>query len=376
MRILILHAAVGTGHTTAALALGDAFRRTQVDEVQVEDILDYGSRFFRAALTQSYLLVSGRTPQLWKVFYESSDLHDPDYVVAVNAFLARVERLPVRRLEQFVTSYAPDIIVCTHMLPMAVIGRLKRAGTLRQPLYCVVTDFMVHSLWIDDIVDGYFVASELTRDAMIARGVRPTLLHVTGIPVNPEIADPKAADAMRARHGLPTERPTIVLFGGGIEPQRVRLIVERLLESTTPGVLVVVAGRSEALTKSLAELADGPSMQLRRLGRINYVDDLVAAADLVITKSGGLIVSEVLARGTPMIVLDPIPGQEEWNADYVAGSGAGIQLRYPESVPPAALYLLAQPQRLAAMRGQAARVGRPRAALDVADYVLSRAAGR
>jgi processive 1,2-diacylglycerol beta-glucosyltransferase len=111
-------------------------------------------------------------------------------------------------------------------------------------------------------------------------------------------------------------------------------------------------------------------MRLRRLGMIDWVDDLVAASDLAITKSGGLIVSEILARGTPMIVIDPIPGQEEWNADYVAGSGAGVQLRQPESVPPATLSLLAHPERLALMRAQAARVGRPRAALDIAERVL------
>jgi processive 1,2-diacylglycerol beta-glucosyltransferase len=235
----------------------------------------------------------------------------------------------------------------------------------------VITDYMVHSLWISDIVDGYFLASDLTRDAMISRGVPPAVLRVTGIPVKLEIAEPKAADAMRARHKLPAEGPIITLFGGGIQPSRVRQIVARMLEATTPGLLVVAAGRSTSLAESIADLKDGPALKLRRLGMIDYVDDLVAASDLVITKSGGLIVSEVLGRGTPMIVIDPIPGQEEWNADFVAGSGAGIQLRQPESVPMAALSLVASPERLAATREQAARAGRPRAALDIAEHILS-----
>src|SRR4029453_5822048 len=161
------------------------------------------------------------------------------------------------------------------------------------------------------------------------------------------------------------------LFGSGVEPERVRRMVTMLLESQVPATLVVVAGRSAELTDALADLGDGPHVQLRVLGRIDYVDDLVAASDLVITKSGGLIVSEVLARGTPMVVIAPIPGQEEWNADFVAGSGAGIQLRNPESVPPAALFLLGQPERLAQMREQARRLGRPRAAPDIAERVLS-----
>jgi processive 1,2-diacylglycerol beta-glucosyltransferase len=148
-------------------------------------------------------------------------------------------------------------------------------------------------------------------------------------------------------------------------------VIERLLQTSAPGLLVVVAGRSAELTASIADLRDGPSMRLRSLGRIDYVDDLVAASDLVVTKSGGLIVSEVLARGAPMIVIDPIPGQEEWNADFVAGSGAGLQLRQPESVPLTVRSLLAHPERLAMMRQHAARVGRPRAALDIAERILA-----
>jgi processive 1,2-diacylglycerol beta-glucosyltransferase len=105
-------------------------------------------------------------------------------------------------------------------------------------------------------------------------------------------------------------------------------------------------------------------------GRIDFVDDLVAASDLVITKAGGLMVSEVLARGTPLLVIDPIPGQEEWNADYVVSAGAGVQLRMPEAVPYTTLNLLAQPGRLAAIRERSLTAGRPRAALDIAEIVL------
>src|SRR5437764_15344963 len=119
------------------------------------------------------------------MLYKSSDLDDPDAVAATNAVRARIERLPVRRLERFVTSYAPDAIVCTHMFPLTVFQRLKRQGALRQPLYCLVTDYMVHDMWIDDVVDGCFLASEPTREAMIVRGVAPAILHVTGIQVNP-----------------------------------------------------------------------------------------------------------------------------------------------------------------------------------------------
>ncbi|NJM05033.1 hypothetical protein HC891_00585 [Candidatus Gracilibacteria bacterium] len=112
-------------------------------------------------------------------------------------------------------------------------------------------------------------------------------------------------------------------------------------------------------------------MRLVKLGFISYVDDLVVASDIVITKPGGLITSEVLARGTPIIAIDPIPGQEEWNSDVICGTGAGLQIRMPELVPPAVHMLLENPQRLAEMRNYAQQVGHPRAAFAIADIVLA-----
>jgi processive 1,2-diacylglycerol beta-glucosyltransferase len=234
----------------------------------------------------------------------------------------------------------------------------------------VITDFVAHSAWMNSAIDRYFLASEPTRQELIVRGVPSSVLHVSGIPIKPEIAEPKPAAEMRARHHLPAGVPVITIFGGGLDPRRVRLMVARLLDIPADGVLIVVAGRSAAIEGAVSGMADGPRMGLRTLGFIPYVDDLVAASDLVITKSGGLIISEVLARGTPMIIVDPIPGQEEWNADFVVGMGAGLELRMPEMVPHAAMDLLAQPSRLALMREQAQRIGRPRAALEIADYVL------
>jgi processive 1,2-diacylglycerol beta-glucosyltransferase len=370
-RILIMHASVGSGHVSAARALAEAFERKQAGEVRVADIFDYGSQVFRETVTQSYIQLSGKAPLLWKMLYETTDAGDLDLLENMRHRLqGRFGRPLVSKFEHFVRAYAPDVLICTHFLPVMLLSDLKVEGEWNAPLYCVITDYMVHSQWLNRGVDGYFLASEITRAAMIARAAPPAILHVTGIPVKLEIADPKPAAEMRARLRLPSGPPLIALFGGGIEPRRVRRMVTLLLEGAAPATLVVVAGRSEELAGALADLSDGPNVQLRVLGMIDYVDDLVAASDLVITKSGGLIVSEVLARGAPMLIVDPIPGQEEWNADFVAGSGAGIQLRNPEAVPPAASGLLGQPERLAMMREQARRFGRPRAALDIAERVL------
>jgi processive 1,2-diacylglycerol beta-glucosyltransferase len=369
-RVLILHASVGSGHQRAAAALAAAFARKPDCEVRVEDTLDYGSRVFRRAYTQSYHELSERAPALWRLFYEGTNVSDPEWAEIANRLRSLVERLGGTRLARLVARFAPDAIICTHFLPVELLLRLKRRGRLPQPIYCVVTDVVAHCFWATPAIDGYFVASELTREQLIARGVAPAIIHVSGIPVDPAIAEPKPAAQTRTRHGFAAEQPLISLFGGGLDVERARLMVAGLLARDIAGTLVVVAGRNAALAEALAGLTDGLSLRLRTLGLISYVDDLVAASDLVISKAGGLIVSEVLARGAPLLLVDPIPGQEEWNADYVVTAGAGVQLRMVELVPLAVERLLAQPDRLAMLRRCAQAIGRPRAAREIAEFIL------
>jgi processive 1,2-diacylglycerol beta-glucosyltransferase len=368
--ILIVHASLGTGHISAATALSEAFQQVG-RTVVVVDVLDYAKPVLRAALNQYFKQTTQRTPQLYKLLYDQSDTTDAEEAFSGNRMLTMLERPFLSQFEQLVADLRPEAVISVHPVPGHILAHNKQIGLLPQPLYAVVTDYMAHSSWLVPGVDRYFVPSEFTRRGLLLRGVPDERIVVTGIPVNLEIAEPKEPAEMRARYDLPLDRPVITLFGGGIDIERVRLMVSQLLEGHTEGVLVVVAGRSEGLQEALADLGDGPSMALRLYGKIDHVDDIVAASDLVISKAGGLIVSEVLARGTPMVIIDPIPGQEEWNADVVAGAGAGIQLRMPETVPPAALYLLSQPERLALMCREARLIGRPRAALDVAGQVVA-----
>jgi processive 1,2-diacylglycerol beta-glucosyltransferase len=369
-RILILHASVGSGHQRAAAALAAAFTRKPASEVRVEDTLDYGNRAFRRAYTQSYLELSAHAPALWRLFYEGTNVRDPKWVELTNRLRSLVERPGGSHLARLVARFAPDVIVCTHFLPVELLLRLKRRGRLSQPIYCVVTDVVAHCFWATPAIDGYFVASQLTREQLIALGVAPAIIRVSGIPVDPAIAEPKTIAAMRLRHEFPIDQPLISLFGGGLDIERVRMMVAGLLARDMPGMLAVVAGRNTGLAAALADLTTGPTSRLRVLDFITYVDDLVAASDLVITKPGGLIVSEVLARGTPLLLIDPIPGQEEWNADYVVSANAGIQLRMVELVPCAVESLLAHPEQLALLRQCAQAIGRPRAALDIAEAIL------
>lgn len=371
-RVLILHASIGGGHKSAAQALEKTFALRGVTDVVVRDVLEFGGKVLERAVVGSYKVTSEKAPLLWKMFYESGDVSDPRWGEIKNLLRGQAQRpMFVLTLDRFVKKLKPDIIIGTHFMPLEILYPLKRKGEITAPMYEVITDYMVSSDWIQNGVDAYFVASEFTRAAMIARQVDPTRIHVTGIPVKPELALPKTREEARARVGLTSEH-VITLLGGGIPANRVRHVAQELLQTDLRGTLVVVAGRNEELQNEIAALKNGATLRLLKLGFIDYVDDLIAASDVVITKAGGLTVSEILARGTPMLVIDPIPGQEEWNADFVAGSGAGIQLRIIETAPAATVAVLNDAARLRDMRKRAKRVGKPRAAFEIVDTVLEK----
>ncbi|MCB0162808.1 MAG: UDP-N-acetylglucosamine--LPS N-acetylglucosamine transferase [Anaerolineae bacterium] len=368
-KIFILYTSAGTGHVSAAKAVGEALAQHPDVEVRVEDLFNHINETARKTIVSGYNEISTNAQSLYTMFHSRLYKENTEDALKMNQMFTTLGRPFVQRFEKFVADSAPDLIINTMQYPLHLLKNYAEQSNT--PEYAVITDISVQTTWLRDNMTGYFVASNLTRDVLLARGVDPEIIHVTGIPVKLELAEAKPMAEMRRRHDLPLDKPVITIFGGGIATDRIHNMVNRLVKADQPGLLTVVAGRNKDLLDALADITAGPHMDFRPLGYINYVDDLVAASDLVITKPGGLMTSEILARGTPTIIIDPIPGQEEWNADFVSGSGAGIQIRMPELVPPAAIALLAQPERLDAMRAQAQLVGKPRAAFDVADQVLA-----
>ena len=368
-RIIVLYVSAGTGHISAAKAVGAALEKYPDVEVKVDDLFNHINDVARKTMVTGYNEISTNARALYTMLHSSLYKEDTEKALKSNQRFTTLGRPFVHRFEKSVAEFKPDAIINTMQFPFHLLQYY--AAETNTPEYACITDVSVQTSWLRENVTGYFAASNLTRDVLLARGVDPDIIHVTGIPVKLEIAEPKTPAEARQRHDLPLDKPIITIFGGGVATERIRYMVEALLKADQPGLLTVVAGRNTELVEALNDLKSGPKMDFRLLDYIDYVDDLVVASDLVVTKPGGLITSEVLARNTPLVVTDPVEGQEEWNGDFVCGSGAGIQLRIPELVPPAVVALLAQPERLDKMRAQSKLVGKPRAAFDVAEIVVN-----
>lgn len=214
-RVLILHASVGTGHKRAAEALAAAFSRRQPGEVRVEDVLDHTSRLFRLAYARSYLELTDRAPLVWGYFYTQTNA-DPNLAEITNNIRKLVEGIGTNGLKEVLRAFQPEVIICTHFLPMELLVSYKRSARLTEPIYCVITDYAAHTFWTYTEIDGYFVGDEQTRAQLIERGVSPQQIVVSGIPIDPAFAQPNDCREARQRRELPLDGTVITLFGGGV----------------------------------------------------------------------------------------------------------------------------------------------------------------
>ncbi|MBA3946779.1 MAG: galactosyldiacylglycerol synthase [Herpetosiphonaceae bacterium] len=367
-RILLLHASVGMGHHRAAVGIARALKQVPGITVEVEDTLDHARELFRTAYAGSYLRIADQTPQLWSEIYARTDRRFP-LLGLVNAIRMVTTMIGVRGLAALLQRTQPDAIICTHFLPLEVLGPLRHIGQA-PPLYGVLTDYRAHHFWACQGVDGYFVPTVETREQLVTAGLPEATVHVTGIPIDPAIAVPLDQKSARQSLALAPDEPVVLINGSGLAPARVKEIVVELLSRQMPGTLVVATGRNHQLTALLADMVGTTATELRVLGPQPSLDPLIAASDVVMGKAGGLTVSEVLARGVPLIVLTPVPGQEAWNARHVVEAGAGVCESQTPEVAEVVVQILQDQSRRQRMARAAKAAGQPAAAAAIAGYVL------
>lgn len=370
-RLLLLSVSAGAGHGRAA----EALRATAAEQFGAEalhlDVMDYVPSAFRRLYTDFYLRLVEKYPALWAQLYRITDETPPD---ALGARLRRaIERLNTRSLHGAIAEFAPDAIVCTHFLPAELLARAQGLGRLPVPVFVQVTDFDLHALWVVPDLAGYFAASDEVAERMRARGLPAGRVHVSGIPIMPAFAAALPRAVCAAEAGLDAQRPVLLLMGGGAGVGALDEAAAGLLDLAPDFQLVALAGRNEALLARLQALAARHPGRLFPQGFTRTIERLMACADLAIGKPGGLTTAECLALGLPLIVFAPIPGQEERNCDYLLENGAGLKAVDACALQYRVRVLLQSPQRLAALRAAAARLGRPQAARAVLDVVLGAA---
>lgn len=381
-RILILTASVGAGHIRAAEAVELAINQLAPNAyVKNVDLMSCATAAFRRVYAKSYLDLVSKAPHLLGFFYDLTD-KAPSPKSARDRFRLLIERANLTKLNPILHDRAGwDIVLNTHFLPAEIIARLRRKrGWPRNPLtgrevpqWTIVTDFDAHGLWVNDPTDRYFVATEEAALSLGRWGVARDTVTITGIPIHPVFAEEKSRGECRRKHVLPADRPVVLLLAGGFGVGPIEQLFEAALRVTRPIHLAVVCGKNEDLKKKLARVKVPAPHSATIIGFTRDMDELMAAADLVVSKPGGLTTSEILARGAAMAIVNPIPGQESRNSDYLLESGAAIKMNSAAVLPHKLSMLLDDKAgaRLSQLRANAKSLGHPRAAFDIAESTLS-----
>jgi len=370
-RILILSASAGAGHIRAAQAIEKAIVQMRVaQEVRHLDTLDYTNKIFRHLYSKAYLDMVNSAPDVLGWLYDYLD--QPWKNERRRLALDRLNTRPfVKLLEQ----YRPDITICTHFLPAEIISWLKAKKRLSSRQAIVVTDFDIHAMWLCHHYEQYFVALDETRIHLEKIGIPPEKITVSGIPIDPVFAKKKDKTLMRKKYGLKPNRTTILVSAGGFGVGSIENVIKSLLELKHETQIVAITGRNEELRQRLAAIASGPTarphVDLTVVGYTTEMDEYMAAADFMLGKPGGLTTSEALAEGLILLIVNPIPGQEERNSDHLLEEGVAIRCNNLPVLAQKIDRLLDDQPRLAQMRENVRRMARPNAARDIVTKLLS-----
>jgi processive 1,2-diacylglycerol beta-glucosyltransferase len=369
MRILIATVTAGAGHLAAAAALEEAWRSVRPrDVVERVDVLDFASKLYRKVYARGYVKVIEHAPEIYGMIFKKTD--DSEKVRSARSFRRTFAHNTNKGFVRHLDKFQPDAVICVHYLPLEILGHIRATHPPPHPLTaCVVTDFEAHAFWMEPFVDFYAVAAEETKASLAARGVPAESIVVTGIPIAPKFGVPVDKTAVRRRYGLRDDMPTLLVLGGGFGMGPVAEILGQLDKWDREFQTLVVAGRNADLRQQLA--AEDRKHPTDVLGFCTNMNELMSVADLIITKPGGLTTSEAMAIGRPLCVLQPIPGQESANSDFLLERGAAIKVNRLEDLP-FRLEQLFSGGKLAQMTRAAKELGRPQAARDICNALLAR----
>ena len=366
MRVLILTASYGSGHNEAARSLAAAFEREGAEVVIVDHFRELVHPRFERASRALYYAMLRRARVFWGMAYALGDWMSSDSRLSFGA-----TRLGTDGLVRLLDTLSPDAVVTVHATPAIVMSKLRELGRPVPPHTTVVTDFVAHSQWIAAHIDCYCVAADEVKHEFIARGIPADRVIVTGVPLRPDFEHAVSPQEARLAFGLSRRTPVVLSMAGSAGSfGRLPEVVRALKRVRHPIQGVVVAGRDVALGERLKKLTAGTSIRI--LGYVPEIRRLMAAADLLITKAGGMTLAEAMAAGLPLVTFGSLPGQERRNERFASRAGVALVARSSGELEHAIERALATQALREQLRQRTRALARPAASRRIVDAVLGR----
>ena len=362
MRILIVSVTTGYGHHSTAAAIADEFKAKGA-EVVVTDLYEYCSTFMYNAMDKGYLFSTRhlRRPysQTYTMLESNERLRRAASVLTGNSMLAK-------KFAQYFYGFSPDAVIATHVFSAQVLDELKEQKLLNIPIIGIITDYCIQP-FCEDLpnLDYIVTASELLDFSAKARGIPAEKLLPFGLPVKPKFKNRVEKSEARSLLGIP-DKNTILVMGGSMGYGNMAETVDEILSCGMDFQVLCVCGTNEKLRESLEQIS---SDDLRVYGFVNNVELFMDASDCIVTKPGGLTVTEILVKQLPAILMNPIPGHEERNIDFITNNGGAIKVTENFSVSEAIFFLFSKPERLQLMEQSLALIAHPDATERICDFV-------
>jgi processive 1,2-diacylglycerol beta-glucosyltransferase len=370
-RVMILSASAGSGHVRAAQALEEAcLRDARVGEVCQVDALEFTNPMFQQIYSKGYLEAVKSAPELWAMAFENMD--KPWEKPLVMSALQRINSQPlVNKIKEF----KPDICICTHFMPADIVSNMIKQDQAACNLGIVVTDFYVHALWLTDLFTRYFVAKNENKVHLSLLGLPSDRIEVSGIPIMKAFSSRQAKKPLYTKLGLEPNLPLVLLSAGAFGIMSAADILKILGQIKKPCQVVVVCGKNTKLQADLGKAMEGTrpvsKNQYTIVGYTDAMHEYLKLADVFIGKPGGLSTSECLACGVPMVIWNPIPGQEMYNAYHILENGVGVLPDNALTIGFKVDQLLGDPERLKSMREKALSMAQAGAASAIVNAMLA-----
>ena len=362
MRVLIISLRAGEGHVKAAEALEQAFNlKYPLVQVKRVDFFEYSSKMIKNLYGDLYLVVAKHTPRLHNFLYETLQLIKSKPATYGRTFFDTINAQPLLRL---VDEFCPDVIICTHPIPANVV----RAHVPRLPLVVTVTDYELHRLWIETLADLYIVACPEVKQKMIKEGVPASRIYSLGIPLRLEFAKALGKKAARRALGL-ADIFTVFILAGSFGSSPVEKILPLFRKISLPFQVLVVTGKNQELFSCLEKMKKNLLFPVRLFGFTDKIAELMSASDVLISKPGGLTVTEALAKNLPMIMIKGFAGQEEANARYMVQKGCALAASSAHDIPSLLDQMIKDPSVLKNLRQHMRLVAHPRSSFEAVALV-------
>ena len=372
-KVLIFYASYGGGHLSAAKSVLQYIEENYSDiEVQMVDCMKYISKALEKLTTSAYKEMAKKTPKLWGKVYHGAESG------IIGEFSKDSNHLMARKLEKLIHSYEPDLIISTHPFSSQMISYLKKKQKINCELATILTDFAMHEQWLigHEFTEFFFVSNDSMKSDIIEYGVDSNKIHITGIPMSSRFSQNYNREDVCNLFGLDPQKKVILFFGGGefgLGKERTVKILETLIKNAKEYQIVAISGKNEKMKDAFEDLVYefNASNRVKVLGFTDKVPELMSISSVVFTKPGGLTTTESLASELPIVIMNPIPGQEEENAEFLEKFGAGIWLKKNDNPEEFINNLFSDENKLVQMKNNAKSLAKKNTTQSICQILLN-----